>query len=224
MIYAALGHDRITGLGGIARALPVSVLAFALAGVALLGMPPSGAYLAKELLLQAAVETQQWWWAVAIQAGGIFTAGYVLLVLAHALAPADEPVTLRFRGSRTLEGVALALALCSLLLGIFPWQAYLPVAPGTGATPSVLAALASTLWLVLGGAALAVLVGHWNDRIARVSFGRIVAATIGPARTAALALAGMLARVDDMLRQWLAAGLALLVLAILLGAAMLAAP
>jgi hypothetical protein len=34
----------------------------------------------------------------------------------------------------------------------------------------------------------------------------------------------MLARVDDMLRQWLAAGLALLVLAILFGAAMLAAP
>ena len=224
LIYAALGHDRITGLGGIARALPVSVLAFALAGVALLGMPPSGAYLAKELLLQAAVETQQWWWAVAIQAGGIFTAGYVLLVLAHALAPADEPVTLRFRGSRTLEGVALALALCSLLLGIFPWQAYLPVAPGTGATPSVLAALASTLWPVLGGAALAVLVGHWDDRIARISFGRIVAATIGRARPAALALAGMLARVDDMLRQWLAAGLALLVLAILFGAAMLAAP
>ena len=150
------------------------------AGVALLGMPPSGAYLAKELLLQAAVETQQWWWAGAIQAGGIFTAGYVLLVLAHAIAPTDEPATLRFRGSRTVEGVALALALCSLLLGLFPWQDYLSVAPGTGATPLVLAPLASTLWLVFGGAALAVLVGRWDDRIARISFGRIVAASRQP--------------------------------------------
>jgi hypothetical protein len=39
--------------------------------------------------LQAASETEQWWWAVVIQAGGIFTSSYVLLVLAHALAPAD---------------------------------------------------------------------------------------------------------------------------------------
>ena len=74
LIYAALGHDRIAGLAGIGRALPISVLAFALGGVALLGVPPSGAYLAKKLLLQAASETAQWWWAVVIQAGGIFTA------------------------------------------------------------------------------------------------------------------------------------------------------
>ena len=78
LIYAALGHDRITGLAGIARASPMSVLAFALAGVALIGVPPSGAYLAKELLLQAATGTGQWWWAVTIQAGGILTSSYVV--------------------------------------------------------------------------------------------------------------------------------------------------
>ena len=37
-IYAALGHDRIAGLAGIARALPISVLAFAIGGVALMGV------------------------------------------------------------------------------------------------------------------------------------------------------------------------------------------
>ena len=65
------------------------------AGVALIGVPPSGAYSPKELLLQAAVETEQWWWAVVIQAGGIFTSAYLVLVLVHALAPADKPVALR---------------------------------------------------------------------------------------------------------------------------------
>jgi len=74
LIYAALGHDRIAGLAGIARALPMSVFVFALAGLALIGVPPSGAYLAKELLLQAATGTGQWWWAVAIQAGGFLPA------------------------------------------------------------------------------------------------------------------------------------------------------
>src|SRR6185503_925150 len=122
LIYAALGHDRITGLAGIGRALPMSVLAFALAGVALIGVPPSGAHLAKELLLQAASGTGQWWWAVAIQAGGILTSSYVVLVLAHAMAPADESVTPRARIARMGEAAALALALCSLLLGLIPWQ------------------------------------------------------------------------------------------------------
>src|SRR5262249_36857452 len=50
LVYAALGRDRITELGGVGRALPISLFAFALAGVALVGLPPSGAGLAKDLL------------------------------------------------------------------------------------------------------------------------------------------------------------------------------
>jgi formate hydrogenlyase subunit 3/multisubunit Na+/H+ antiporter MnhD subunit len=223
LIYAALGHDRIGGLSGIGRALPVSALAFALAGIALIGMPPGGAYLAKELLLQAAAETRQWWWAVAIQAGGILTSSYVLLVLAHALAPADEPITLQAPVSRIGEAAALGLALCSLLLGLVPWQGFLPVAPGTAATPSVLAALSSTFWPALGGAALAIFLGRWGGRLACISWGEAITAAVRPARRAVLALVGTIECMDGMLREWPAAGLSLLLLAILFGAAMLAA-
>ena len=142
-----------------------------MAGVALIGVPPSGAYLAKELLLQAAAETGQWWWEVVIQAGGIFTSGYVVLVLAHALAPADEPVTLRVPVSRMSEAAALALALCSLLLGLIPWEAYLPVPAGAASSPLTLAALVTALWPILAGAVLAILLGRWSDRLARVASG-----------------------------------------------------
>jgi len=38
LVYAALGHDRIADLGGVARALPVTVLAFAVSGLALMGV------------------------------------------------------------------------------------------------------------------------------------------------------------------------------------------
>src|SRR5262249_45942087 len=64
VLSAALGHDRIAGLGGSARALPIPVLAFAIGGISLLGFPPSGAYVAKQLLLAAAAETGQWWWTL----------------------------------------------------------------------------------------------------------------------------------------------------------------
>ncbi|MGY4487113.1 multicomponent Na+:H+ antiporter subunit D [Bradyrhizobium sp. LM3.2] len=70
-IYAGLGHDRITGIRGAARALPLSVMTFGLAGFALMGIQPSGASLAKELLLQETARTGQWWWAGVLQVGGI---------------------------------------------------------------------------------------------------------------------------------------------------------
>ena len=88
LIYKALGHDRIAEFAGIGRALPVSVLTFALAGLALMGLPPSGAFAAKKLLLDAAGASGQWWWEVVLDVGGLLTASYVVLVLAHALSPA----------------------------------------------------------------------------------------------------------------------------------------
>src|SRR3954447_11283383 len=222
LIYAALGHDRIAGLAGIGRALPMSVLAFALAGVALIGVPPSGAYLAKELLLQAASGTGQWWWAVAIQAGGILTSSYLVLVLAHAMAPADEPVAPRVQIARMGEAAALALALCSLLLGLVPWQGDLPI-PSGGVTPSIgLQAFWSSLWPLLAGVALAILLGRWDDRFARISLGKAVAATVSAARCAALVLCSGIERIDGALRQWPAVGLCMLVLAIAFVAAMAA--
>jgi multicomponent Na+:H+ antiporter subunit D len=223
LIYAALGHDRVTGLAGIGRALPVSVIAFAVAGLALIGVPSSGAYLAKELLLQAAAETGQWWWVVVIQAGGIFTSGYVVLVLVHALVPADEPVTPRVPVSRISEAAALALALCSLLLGLIPWEAYLSVPAAMASSPLTLAALVAAVWPIVAGTVLAILLGHWSDRLARIGFAKSLLSMVGPARRMALAVGRVVERADGMLREWPAAGLSLLTLVILLGAAMLVA-
>ena len=94
-IYAALGHDRIAGLAGAARALPVPMLAFVLGGIALTGVAPSGTSIAKKLLLDASATTEQRVWALVLQAGGFFTAGYVALVLAACLvaipSAADGP-------------------------------------------------------------------------------------------------------------------------------------
>jgi len=59
LIAVALGHDRVSDLAGTARILPVSLFAFALAGVSLVGLPPSGGFAAKWLLLSAALGTDQ---------------------------------------------------------------------------------------------------------------------------------------------------------------------
>ena len=96
----------------------MTVFAFALGGVSLIGLPPSGGFLAKWLLLEATVATGQWWWAVVMLAGGLFTSCYMFIVLSSAVAPSGEPLKLRIDVPRYQEAAALALALTSLLLGL----------------------------------------------------------------------------------------------------------
>jgi multicomponent Na+:H+ antiporter subunit D len=120
LIGEALGHDRIAGFGGIGRALPMTVFAFGLGGMSLMGLPPSGGFVAKAMLLTAAVGEGQWWWAVVILVGGLLAAGYVFRVLAPALSTADAPLTLLAPVSQRRQAVVLALAMCALLLGLVP--------------------------------------------------------------------------------------------------------
>jgi formate hydrogenlyase subunit 3/multisubunit Na+/H+ antiporter MnhD subunit len=120
LIAEALGHDRIPGIAGIGRALPLTVFAFALGGVSLVGLPPSGGFIAKAMLLTAAVAEGQWWWAVVVLTGGLLAGGYVFLVLARALADASAPLTLKSTISQSRQAVVLILALCAVLLGFVP--------------------------------------------------------------------------------------------------------
>jgi multicomponent Na+:H+ antiporter subunit D len=114
----------------------------------------------------------------------------------------------------------LALALCSLLLGFVPWHAYLPVSPNALPNPLTLGALSSALWPILLGGVVAILVGRWDPRFAGLP--GVAVALVEPVRHTALVLVRCIVQVDGALRQWPAASLALLAVAIMFGAAMLA--
>lgn len=120
VIAKALGHDRIEGLAGVGRALPKTLFAFGLAGLSLMGLPPSGGFTAKWLLLRAAIDGGQWWWALVIVTGGMFTGGYLFRVVARALAATGEAPVLRCAVPRHQEVIALALALLSVAIGLLP--------------------------------------------------------------------------------------------------------
>ena len=118
LIYTTLGHDRIADLRGVARALPMTLVAFALGGASLIGLPPSGGFLAKWLLVSAAIMTAQWWWALVMLVGGLLTSAYVFIVVVRALAPAPEGWTPQACVPYYQQVAVLALALCSFLLGM----------------------------------------------------------------------------------------------------------
>lgn len=117
LLAGALGGDRLEDLRGAARVLPVTVLAVALSGFSLIGLPPSGGFRAKWLLLNAAVVSGQWWWGLVIITGGVLSVGYVFRVLNASLARGTGAPVLKRPVARHRELVVLALALVSLLLG-----------------------------------------------------------------------------------------------------------
>ncbi|MEX1117150.1 MAG: proton-conducting transporter membrane subunit, partial [Terrimicrobiaceae bacterium] len=120
LIAEAIGHDRIAGFGGLGRALPVTCLAFGIAALSLIGVPPTGGFVAKWILLGAAASSGQWWWAVFLIGGGFLAGGYMFRVIVPALARDIAPPVLVAPVSRFREGVVLALALGALALGLFP--------------------------------------------------------------------------------------------------------
>ena len=124
LILETLGHDRIRNMGGVGRRLPLSAIAIGLSGLSLLGVPPSGGFAAKWLLLRAAIASGQWWWALVVLAGGLLAGGYVfrMIMPVMALVPpgAQQDMPPIAAVSRPREIVVLCLALCSILLGLIP--------------------------------------------------------------------------------------------------------
>lgn len=123
MMMKAVGHDRLDGLVGVARDLPIAAFAFGLAGFSIMGLPPSGGFTAKYLLLTSALASGQWWLVAVMIAGGLLAAGYVFRVLNRFVAEPDKP-SQHTPIPRGQQLVALALAACALLLGLLSLTPY----------------------------------------------------------------------------------------------------
>jgi multicomponent Na+:H+ antiporter subunit D len=115
-IMRVAGHDTIASLAGTGRRLPVTFFTLALASVTLMGLPPSGAFVAKWMLLRVAIETGRFWIAIVIVAGGLLAAIYLFRILGQAFTSSSDEG--RLSVPRPMELGALALALVALLLGL----------------------------------------------------------------------------------------------------------
>ncbi|MBA4142723.1 MAG: oxidoreductase [Nitrosospira sp.] len=116
-IILSIGRDDITRLGGVSTRLPLTLFTFALAGLTLAGLPPSGGFIAKWLLITGASGSDQWGWVVVMISGGLLSAAYVCRVLRQAFL-SIEAGTKFSPVSRVLEWSAFLLASMSLLLGL----------------------------------------------------------------------------------------------------------
>jgi multicomponent Na+:H+ antiporter subunit D len=117
-VLARFGHDRLDALEGIAHRMPITVFAFGLASVSIIGLPPSGGFVGKWLLLERALAGGQWGLAAVGVAGGLAAAAYVFRVIGPCFTPSEtrrDPV-------QAAELVAFALAVAAIALGFAaPW-------------------------------------------------------------------------------------------------------
>ncbi|WP_295881586.1 proton-conducting transporter membrane subunit [uncultured Thiohalocapsa sp.] len=139
------GHDRIAELDSAVHRLPLTLTAFALAGVSIMGLPPSGGFIGKWLLLEAAFQQGRFVLAAVILLGGVLAAAYVFKVVGHAFTPAERERRLR-SVPPGMEWSALLLALAAIVLGLtLPLiSPLLQVGTDAAVAPPVSAAVALT--------------------------------------------------------------------------------
>jgi multicomponent Na+:H+ antiporter subunit D len=113
----AVARDDLASISGVAQRLPMSFLAFGLAGLGLAGIPPSGGFVAKWLLLRSAVAQGAWGWAAVVAVGGVLTVLYILRVVRFAALKAEPHERFRPVPAR-MEWTALALAVGSVWMGL----------------------------------------------------------------------------------------------------------
>ena len=113
---ASRGGDRLADLRGIATAMPMTAFAFALASITLVGLPPSGGFTAKYLVMTSAFAAGQWGWALVMAGGGLLAAAYLYRPLAVIFARAEGPVSPL--PSRARQAIPLVLAGAAVALGI----------------------------------------------------------------------------------------------------------
>ena len=109
------GHDRIDGFERVVQHMPLSASAIALAGVSLMGLPPSGGFSGKWLLLQAGIAAGHWWLVAVVLIGGLLAAVYIFKLIEHTFGGSDRPEVSPL--PRRMEWAAFTLAGGAVLLG-----------------------------------------------------------------------------------------------------------
>lgn len=114
----AMGRADLEGLAGVDNYLPMSLLIFGLASATVIGLPVSGGFTAKWLLLHSAILSGQWHWIAVLSAGTLLGAAYIFRIFKYALV-AGRDVHDYIHLPLGKEAAAFGLAMAAVLLGLF---------------------------------------------------------------------------------------------------------
>jgi multicomponent Na+:H+ antiporter subunit D len=120
-VLKQFGHDRIGELNGTVSHAPIAVFALAAGAVCLVGLPPTGGFMGKWMLLEISLLSQTWFWLVALIVGSAASAAAFTRALA-GLFIRDESISASGAIPATPNApaawIALSLALAGCALGL----------------------------------------------------------------------------------------------------------
>jgi len=127
-----LGVKKISEMNGVGRRMPLSMAAFTVAALGMIGVPPVAGFVSKWLLGLGAVQAGQKWVLVVLLLSSVLNAGYFLPILYRAwLLPVagpwpEERKLGRFETSLGLLLPPLITAAFALAAGLFAPMAFSP--------------------------------------------------------------------------------------------------
>jgi multicomponent Na+:H+ antiporter subunit D len=133
LLVETLGVKKISQMGGVARRMPLTMMAFTVAALGMIGIPPVAGFLSKWYLGVGAMEAGMPWVVGVLLASSLLNAAYFLPVIRTAYLDAT-PDRWPSEGDARFGGIeadvrllvpALVVALLSLASGVFggsPWS------------------------------------------------------------------------------------------------------
>jgi len=118
MVYST-GITRIEQMAGIGRTMPVTMGAFVLAGLGLIGVPGTAGFVSKWFLIMGAVEQGLWWLAAVIVLSSLLAVVYIgrIVEIAWFREPTAAAAAPRMPPAE-MVAVTVALALATIYFGL----------------------------------------------------------------------------------------------------------
>jgi multicomponent Na+:H+ antiporter subunit D len=125
-LYEALGVSRVSQMTGVGRRLPLTMAAFTIAAIGMVGIPPTVGFVTKWHLGLGAVETGEQWVLAVLITSSLLNAAYFLPAVARAWFGSPDPAwaeraedrrRLEIDGWLLLPPVATGVSV--LVLGVF---------------------------------------------------------------------------------------------------------
>jgi multicomponent Na+:H+ antiporter subunit D len=125
-VYTAAHITEIGQMRGIGRRMPLTMGAFAVGALAMIGIPPTAGFLGKWFMLCAALQSGQWWPVAVIVVSTGLTAAYFLPIVYSAFFQAADHTACSSHQVAPAHGEARL----AVLAGEAPW----PILLGLGIT------------------------------------------------------------------------------------------
>lgn len=121
-IYTAAHKTEISQLNGIGKRMPITMAAFGIGALSMIGVPPTAGFLGKWYILSAAMDLKDWFVLFVLFVSTLLNTGYFIPILYRAFMKEEEVPPSHEHGEAPWPIVlALSLtALATLALFIFP--------------------------------------------------------------------------------------------------------